>query len=130
MKEKFEYKYNAPSMEERKEIDNIRNQYLPKEEVSKFELLKRLHRKVNETPIIVGLSLGIIGTLLFGTGLSFFLVEEFASFWFVGIPFSILGIVGIAFAYPIYKKIHNKLKEKHKEEIINLSNELLNEYKD
>ena len=29
MSNKFEYNYTAPTIEERKEIDRIRNQYLP-----------------------------------------------------------------------------------------------------
>ena len=33
MSEKFEYKYSAPTQRERKEVDSIRSQYLPKEEV-------------------------------------------------------------------------------------------------
>ena len=32
MSEKFKYEYSAPTMEERKEISSIRDQYLPKGE--------------------------------------------------------------------------------------------------
>ena len=43
MNEKFEYKYEAPTLEERKEIDSIRQQYLPKNKtVSKMERLREL----------------------------------------------------------------------------------------
>ncbi len=131
MKEKFEYKYEAPSLEERKEIDSIRNQYLPKNEVSsKLDRLKELHHKVNSTPVIYSLTLGVVGTLLFGFCMCFFLVENWSSNWFIGIPFGIIGIVLIVIAYPVHKRVLNKLKAKYSNEIIKLSDELLNEEKD
>ena len=71
MAEKFEYKYNAPTQEERKEIDNILKDYLPEDsKESKINKLRTLDFKVKNYPIIYGLSLGIIGTLVFGTGLT------------------------------------------------------------
>lgn len=128
MNEKFEYKYEAPTLEERKEIDSIRQQYLPKNKtVSKMERLRELHNKVKTIPMIYGLSFGVIGTLLFGTAMTFFL--EWDNIWYFGIPFAIGGMILIAIAYPIYLKIGKKYKDKYADEIIKLSNELLNEKK-
>ena len=125
MSNKFEYKYSAPTQEERKEIESIRNQYLPKDEKSqKLERLRYLDNKVTSLPIAVSISLGVIGTLIFGTGMCFFL--EWVNLWFVGIPFSIVGMIIIILAYPIYNKLLNKLKNKYKDEIISISNELIN----
>lgn len=125
MSNKFEYKYSAPTQEERKEIESIRNQYLPKDEKSqKLERLRYLDNKVTSLPIAVSISLGVIGTLIFGTGMCFFL--EWVNLWFVGIPFSIVGMITIILAYPIYNKLLNKLKNKYKDEIISISNELIN----
>ena len=126
MSNKFEYNYTAPTIEERKEIDRIRNQYLPNDKImNKMERLRYLDNKVKTIPMILSLSLGVIGLLLFGTGLTFFL--EWASYWYIGIPFGIIGVVLIVLAYPIYKKVLDKQKSKYSAEIIELSNELLKE---
>ena len=55
MGERFEYNYSAPTSEERQEIESIRNQYLPKNEVEiKLETLKKLDNKVKNIPLIFG----------------------------------------------------------------------------
>ena len=126
MSRKFEYKYNAPTSEERKEIENIKRQYLVNDpSISKIDRLRLLDKKVKQTPIIVSITLGVIGLLFFGLCMSFFL--EITEFWYLGIPSSIIGIILISIAYPVYARILKKLKAKYGEEIINLSNELLNE---
>lgn len=128
MSNKFEYKYEAPSLEERKEIDSIRQQYLPKDKnVSKMEELRNLHNKVKNVPMIWGISLGVVGILFFGTSMTFFL--EWSALWYCGIPFAIIGTILIALAYPVYKKIEQKYKDKYGKQILELSNELLNEDK-
>ena len=126
MSEKFEYKYEAPTIEERKEIDSIRRAYLPEnKQMSKIDRLRYLDNKVKSIPMIWGLTLGVIGTLLFGTGLTFFL--EWTHLWFIGIPFSVIGVLPIAFAYPVYMYLLKKYKAKYGPEIVRLSNELLKE---
>lgn len=126
MSNKFEYKYTAPTIEERKEIDSIRSQYLPKDKsMTKIERLRYLDKKVKDFPLILSLCFGIIGTLIFGTGLTFFL--EWSDYWYIGIPFSLIGVCLIALAYPIYKKSLLMQKKKYSAEIIELSNELLEE---
>lgn len=126
MSDKFEYKYSAPTIEERKEIDSIRSQYLPKDKsISKLEKLRSLDKKVKGIPQAFGLSFGIIGILIFGLGLTFFL--EWTNYWYIGIPLSLVGTILMIMAYPIYTKVLNKYKEKYGKEIIQLSNELLNE---
>ena len=66
-KEKFEYKYSAPTMEERREIDSIRSQYLPKDKsLTKMDQLRQLDRKVKNTPIIFALTLTLRTKFMFG----------------------------------------------------------------
>lgn len=127
MAEKFEYKYNAPTQEERKEIDNILKDYLPEDsKESKINKLRTLDSKVKNYPIIYGLSLGIFGTLVFGTGLTCILEWNLI---LLGIIFCVIGLFVAAIAYPIYNIVYKKLKNKYSEEIIQLSKELLNEQK-
>ena len=124
MDDKFKYEYNAPSMEERKEIDSIRRQYLPKDKtISKLDRLKALDRKVKNVSLIFPLTFGVVGLLLFGTSMTFFI--EWIDIWYIGIPFAILGIPLMIIAYPSHLKILSKMKEKYSKEILELSDELL-----
>ena len=126
MSDKFEYKYSAPTQEERKEIESIMNQYIPKDEKSiKLEKLRKLDAKVKNIPVVCSLSFGIVGTLSFGTCMCFFL--EWMHLWYVGIPFGLLGIVLISLAYPVYIKLLNKLKAQYGSTIIDLSKDIMNE---
>lgn len=124
MGEKFKYKYVAPTMEERKEIESIRREYLPKDEtMTKLERLRYLDNLVKTIPMIWSLSLGVIGLLVFGIGMVFFL--EWVILWYLGIPFGILGVILMVLAYPVYVKKLKKNKEKYGAEILELSKELL-----
>ena len=126
MSNQFNYKYTAPTEEERKEIQKIKNQYLAPSQnsESKYERLKKLHAKVYQPATTVALILGIIGILIFGLGLT--MVLEWGIFvW--GVVVMVLGCVPIALAYPVYNLIIKSGKKKYGEEIIKLSNELLGE---
>ena len=125
MNNQFNFKYTAPSQEERKEIDSIRRQYAPQEHVeSKMERLRRLDSLVKDTAIIWSLVLGIMGTLILGLGLT--MILEW-SIWLWGIVLMVIGSVPMAIAYPVYKLALNKGKAKYGDEILRLSEELLNE---
>lgn len=124
MANKFEYKYKAPTQEERQEINNILNDYLPKNENNnKLDYLRKLDFKVKNIPMIVGLNLGIIGTLIFGLGLTCFLEWNLIILGFI---FSLLGMIVAVMAYPLYKVIYKRMKNRYSDEIIKISNELLN----
>ena len=125
MNNQFNFKYTAPTEEERKEIDSIRRQYVPQEHVeSKIERLRRLDSLVKNTAIIWSLVLGVVGTLVLGLGLT--MILEW-SIWLWGIVLMVIGSVPMAIAYPVYKLALNKGKAKYGDEILRLSEELLNE---
>ena len=125
MNNQFNFKYTALSQEERKEIDSIRRQYSQEEKTeTKLERLRRLDALVKNTAIIWSLVLGVVGTLVFGLGLTMILVW---SIWLWGIVLMVIGSVPMAIAYPVYKLTLNKGKAKYGEEILRLSEELLNE---
>lgn len=120
---KFEYTYVAPTAEERKQIMDIREQYVPKTvNESKFYRLKKLDSKVRKIPMAVSLVLGIIGTLVFGTGLTMILQWDIL-IW--GSVVSAAGLLPVAAAYPVYKMLYDRYKKLHGEEILKLSDELL-----
>jgi hypothetical protein len=47
--------------------------------------------------------------------------------WFWGIVLMVIGAVPVALAYPVYKGVLKKYKNRYGEEILRLSEELLNE---
>ena len=127
MSNQFNFKYTAPSLEERKEIDSIRRQYSPQQKTeTKLERLRRLDSLVKNTAVIWSLIFGIVGCLIFGLGLTMILEWEIL-IW--GIVVMVVGSVPMAIAYPLYKQVLNKGKETYGDEILSLSEELLNEDK-
>lgn len=117
--ETFEYTYSAT---QQAEIEKIRQKYLPKEE-NKLALLKKLDSSVTKPGTIWSLVLGIVGVLLFGGGMA--CVLEFADTLLVpGILLGIIGIAVLSLAYPVYKKITEKQKEKIAPQILALTEEL------
>ena len=125
---KFNYIYSAPTETERKEIEEIRSQYLPDAKNNeKMERLKALDSFVRNTAKLVAFSFGIFGILVFGLGLSMVLS------WGVIVWGSIVCVLGACFvsaAYPLYRIISQRNKKKYGPEILRLSRELLNERTD
>lgn len=119
MEESFEYTYSAPEQEE---IRQIRKKYLPREQSeSKIERLRRLDREAERPGTAAALALGVIGTLIFGTGMCCCLVwEQFV----VGIAVGALGGVMLGLAYPAYTRITKRQREKIAPEILALTEEL------
>ena len=125
MSNQFNYKYTAPTEEERKEIDSIRRQYAPQEQTeTKIERLRRLDALVKNTATLWSLVLGVLGTLVFGLGLTMILEWNI---WLWGIVIMVVGSIPVAIAYPVYKGLLKKYKNRYGEEILRLSEELLNE---
>lgn len=117
-KETFEYTYSATQQEE---IERIRAKYLPQPD-SKLEKLRKLDASVTQKSTIAGLVVGIIGCLIFGFGMSMTLIEEWGTFLF-GIPVGILGMVVMALAYPVYKKVMEKERKRIAPQILALTEE-------
>lgn len=120
---KFTYTYSAPTEEERREIESIRRQYKaePKEE-SKVERLRSLHSRVVGSATAISLAVGIVGTLIFGAGIAFVLEFDMIT---IGIILAAVGVAPISLAYPIYKRVISRGKNKYGDEIIRLSDQLL-----
>lgn len=116
----FQYSYSS---KQQSEIEAIKKKYMPKQE-DKLEQLKKLDKSAETPGTVVGLILGIIGTLVMGTGMSCVMVWT-ESLFIVGILVGLLGIIMIALAYPVYKIITKKQREKIAPMILALSEELL-----
>ena len=120
-KESFAFTYSA---KQQKEVEKIRNKYLPKEE-NKMEQLIRLDKQTERPGIIASLVVGIVGTLILGFGMSCVLVWNSSIEVFIaGIIIGILGMGMAGLAYPVYKKVTEKERAKVANQILALSKEL------
>ncbi|MGM9624600.1 MAG: hypothetical protein ACI3XM_02715 [Eubacteriales bacterium] len=118
--ETFHYTYSA---EQQEELRRIRQKYMPPEE-DKMALLKKLDKSVSSKGTAAALSAGILGTLLFGFGMSCTMVWSDTMF----VPGIILGLLGIALAAlaaPLYHFIIKRERRRIAPEILRLTDELL-----
>lgn len=121
MSEGFSYNYSAGRQAE---IDKIKEKYLPtkiSEQESKLERLRKLDASCEGAAQAAGIGLGVIGTLIFGLGMSLFLSFGYYIF---GIVVGVVGIPLIIMAKPVYDKVLKAKREKAAPEIIRLSEEL------
>ena len=116
--ETFSYKYSA---KENEEIQEIRKKYLPKTE-SKLDEVKRLDAQVQNSGITESLCVGIISSLVFGTGMC--LVMQVLGSGIItivlGVLIGLMGMAGMILAYPVYRAQQRKAKEKLSPRILEL----------
>lgn len=121
----FTYQYSAKRS---KEIEQIRQRYLPQKE-SKLEELKRLDRTVQTSGVAESLCVGIGGMLVFGLGmcLAMQVIGSGAFFVALGVLLGLCGAVGMLAAYPVHRRVFDQTKEAYRERILALSAELSGE---
>ena len=121
----FEYTY---SPQRQREIEEIRKAYLPKEE-DKMTELRRLHAIPTQKAQTLSLTVGIIGLLILGTGMSLCMTElgaALGSFAMVlGILVGLAGLAMVAVSYPLYRRTLEQERAKIAPEILRLTDELL-----
>ena len=115
--EKFEYTYSA---KQQTELENIRKKYLPQEE-TKMERLRRLDKSAERSGTVISIIVGVIGTLIMGFGMC--LCLEWSQF-IAGVIIGIAGMVILGLAYPIFKILTKKRREKIAPEILRLTEEI------
>lgn len=116
----FNYSYSA---EKNTEVEKIRSKYTPREE-NDFEKLRRLDRRVESAGIVESLCLGIIGALVFGIGMCFFL-DVFTGGALITALLMIAGTLMMLPAYPMCKRISKKTREELTPEILALSEKIM-----
>ena len=108
----------------------IRTQYVEKES-TELDSLRELDARVKRPANIFAYAFGSISAIIMGAGMSRVRTElgekhGVASAMPVGI---IIGTVGLALSlinYPIYKKLLNRRKRKYADEIISISDKIMN----
>ncbi len=108
--------------------ESVAKDYMPKE-TNKVRQLKKLDERAKLSAFIIALTLGIIGTLIFGTGMCFGLGVFGTGVLFVVIGVFV-GLVGTAVCivnFFLYKKLLKRGKEKYAFEILELAKEITGE---
>ena len=123
--ENFTFTYSAA---QQKEVEAIRQKYIPREE-DKMEQLRRLHAVPTQKAQAAALAVGVIGTLIMGTGMSLAMTELGAALgslaMILGIAVGLVGMVLVALAYPLYNRVLKKQRERIAPEILRLTDELM-----
>ncbi len=118
----FHYEYSA---KENAEVQAIRKKYMPQQE-SKLEELKRLDSQVQSAGTIESLVVGIVSSLVFGTGLchAMQVLGSGTTVILCGVALGLVGIAGMVAAHPIHRKLREKMKAKLAPRILELATEL------
>lgn len=119
-KETFTYNYSAS---QQAEVKKIREKYIPREE-NKMEQLRRLDEGATRPGTVAALIVGILSTLVMGFGMCCCMVWM-GNLFIPGIIIGVIGMAGVASAYPLYAHITKKQREKLAPEIMRLTDELL-----
>lgn len=124
----FRYTYSA---KEQRELKQIREKYECKEE-DKMEKIRRLDRGVTKKAQGIAITVGMIGVLIFGFGMSL-AMSELGNILFndgnmamlIGIIIGSFGGTLAGLAYPIYELILKRERKRIAPEIIKLTDELM-----
>lgn len=125
----FNYTYSAKQQDE---IQNIRKKYAEPEEnkeEDKMEQLRRLDAGVTKKAMSVSITVGVVGTLLLGLGMSL-AISDFGLLlgslaMLIGVITGVVGIALVCCAYPIYNKTIKRERKKITPEILRLTDELM-----
>ena len=127
-KEAFHYTYSAKRQEE---IKAIRSKYAEEKE-DKMTRLRRLDAGVTRKASIAAITVGIIGALILGFGMSLIMSELGEILGAhqnltmpIGVFIGVVGIVLICCAYPIYNRTIQKERKKIAPQILRLTDELM-----
>ena len=120
--EAFKYEYSS---EKAMEVDDIVNKYVAKED-DKLTQIKKLDEAVERRAAIKAVTIGVIGALIMGAGMSI-IMKASASFFVTGIVVGLIGMAVMAAAFPIYKGILKKEREAAAPQILALSQDIKNE---
>lgn len=122
--ENKQVKYSYSALEN-EEILKIRQKYEPKQEKKAIiEKVKMLDKSVYDIAAAISIATGIIGTLIFGAGLSMILLtpdEHFIS----GVILGVFGILVMIAAYPVNQFAIIRRRKKIAPLIIKLTDQIL-----
>jgi hypothetical protein len=111
-------------------VQKIRTQYTEKEQ-TELDELKKLDAKVKRPANVFAYAFGSVSTIVMGSGMSLVMTDIGKTLGISDpmIPGIAVGIVGMAMAivnFPIYKGIISSRRKKYANDIIALSNKIMN----
>ena len=126
----FSYTYSA---KEQAELKRIRDKYTAQPEPEdKMARLRKLDASVTGRARAIAITLGIIGALMLGFGMSLIMTDFSAILgayrdkaMIIGILIGIVGAITVSLAYPVYNAIVKARRKKLAPEIIRLADELI-----
>lgn len=104
-------------------VEKIKNYYV-QEEVSDFDKLKALDKKVKRPAKVFGYVHGSISSLILGVGMCM-AMKIIGGGMIFGVVVGLVGIALTSATYAMYKKILKTRKERYASEIIALTDDLL-----
>lgn len=112
-------------------VQKIRTQYTEKEH-TQLDELKELDKKVKRPANVFAYIFGSVGAIIMGSGMSLVMTEIGSMIgvengMIPGIVVGVLGLIMVIINYPIYKRILCSRREKYADEIIALSDEIMQE---
>lgn len=109
--------------EEQEELKAIRQKYLPPEQ-DKMRQIRKLDASVTGRARAAAISLGTLGVLVMGLGMSCCMVWRGS--WFIpGIVIGLIGMVMAGLAYPVYLRVEKRERGRAAPEILRLTEELM-----
>ncbi len=110
-------------------VQKIRTKYTEKEHTALDEL-RKLDTKVKRPAVVFAYIFGSISSIIMGSGMSLVMTDISKTIggenpMLYGILIGIVGMLMAIINYPIYKRILNKRRKKHADEIIALSNKIM-----
>lgn len=115
----FSYTYSATQQDE---VRRIRQKYQPPEQ-DKMERLRKLDQSATRAGKIASLILGVLSTLVLGTGMCCTMV--WTAYFVPGIVIGLIGMAGMGAAFPVYTAVTRRKRKKLAPQIMQLSQELL-----
>ena len=111
-------------------VQQIRTQYTEKTH-TKLDELKALDSKVKKPAAVFAYVFGAISAIVMGTGMSLVMTDIGTQLGMTETmaPGIIIGVIGLALSlvnYPLYKKLLASRRKKYADQIISLSDQLMN----
>lgn len=113
------YTYSARDVEEAK---RIRKEFI-KGEPSEMDQLRKLQHDAETKARIPAITLGVISALVFGFG--FCCTMVWTNLFIIGIVVGVVGLIGIALVYPLYKARLEKERKLVENEVRQLSDAVI-----
>ena len=111
-----------------KYIQKIRNEYSERK-VTKLDELKALNERVEKPAKLFAYVFGAVGALILGTGMSLAMKAIGTGLTFampLGITIGVVGLAMVSANYFLYEKLLSGRKKKYANQVLSLTDELLN----